>query len=97
MRLWQPQLFNILEKFSRSNETIVAKGDPPTFCEILDYSTTRTKNETNQIVLHCEKIIIDNSVYMQITIVNASSILAIFFAGIFVNLLGNKFLLCKID
>ncbi|XP_046815790.1 synaptic vesicle glycoprotein 2B-like [Vespa crabro] len=96
IRLWQPQLFAILQDFNPIDFNIT--DYEPAFCEILDavtYSSAQNANLTNNIieVTNCSKIVIPESMYIDSTIVSTAAIFFLFVASMFVTLLGHKNLL----
>ncbi|GAB1864206.1 Major facilitator superfamily (MFS) profile domain-containing protein [Camponotus japonicus] len=90
LRLWQPQLFTTIENFNSLNTNI----SNPTFCEILDISTSAKENITVSLeeMSNCEKIVIADSIYVDTIIVSVVSSFCIFCASIFVNYLQHKYL-----
>ncbi|KAL6427218.1 hypothetical protein ACFW04_008670 [Cataglyphis niger] len=90
LRLWQPQLFATIENFNNLDSNITN----PTFCEILDISTSVKENKT--IILekmsNCENIVIADSIYIDSIIVSVTSSVCILCASIFVNYLQHKYL-----
>ncbi|CAL7946178.1 unnamed protein product [Xylocopa violacea] len=76
IRLWQPQLFAILDNFDGTSYNLTA-GYEPTFCEILDLSTAagRTSASVAENVT-CTDIVVNESVYV-------STIIIAFFSGVF--------------
>ncbi|CAL1688229.1 unnamed protein product [Lasius platythorax] len=89
IRLWQPQLFATIENFNSLDTNITN----PTFCEILDISTS-VKNKTAALeeMSNCENIVISDSIYIDTIIVSATSSVFIFCASIYVNYLQHKYL-----
>ncbi|KOC68366.1 Synaptic vesicle glycoprotein 2B [Habropoda laboriosa] len=68
-RLWQPQLFTILENFVPANYNLTAEHSP-TFCEILDLSSA--PNATSMIADEhsiCVNSVVNESVYTNTVIV----------------------------
>lgn len=95
LRLWQPQLFAILNNFNSFDYN--STNGEPTFCEILDYSTMVSANQsaahaTAQIT-SCTNTVVPDSVYVDTIIVSATSNLFILIAGVLVNVLRHKKLL----
>lgn len=54
LRLWQPQLFTTIENFNSLNTNITN----PSFCEILDISTSVKENRTTTLeeMSNCENV-----------------------------------------
>ncbi|XP_029674988.1 synaptic vesicle glycoprotein 2B-like isoform X2 [Formica exsecta] len=90
LRLWQPQLFTTIENFNSLNTNITN----PSFCEILDISTSVKENRTTTLekMSNCENIVIADSIYIDNIIVSITSSVCIFCASIFVNYLQHKYL-----
>ncbi|KAH0955694.1 hypothetical protein HN011_001947, partial [Eciton burchellii] len=91
LRLWQPQLFTTIENFDSLNSEV----ENPTFCEILDLSTTADANKTATFegaAPSCESVVVSDSTYIDTVIVSASASIFILFASIFVNYLEHKYL-----
>lgn len=96
LRLWLPQIFAILEQFDYISYDHVDEN--PTFCQILDISTSVTANETAMTVdtdkdEYCEQVIVDSSMYLNIIIISTCSCVAFILGKMFIKLLGNKNLL----
>ncbi|KAK2580653.1 hypothetical protein KPH14_007759 [Odynerus spinipes] len=95
IRLWQPQIFAILENFDPIKYNI--NDHEPAFCEILDAATNLAKN-TSMIggdvePKNCSEVVISESMYIDSMIVSATSIVSLSLASVLVNLLGHKNLL----
>ncbi|XP_071626328.1 synaptic vesicle glycoprotein 2B [Temnothorax longispinosus] len=89
-RLWQPQLFATINHFYSLNTNITN----PTFCEILDFSTSINANKTVlEGTSSCENIVVSDSMYIDTIIVSASASICILSASIFVNYLKHRYLL----
>ncbi|XP_050463756.1 synaptic vesicle glycoprotein 2B-like [Cataglyphis hispanica] len=90
LRLWQPQLFATIENFNNLDSNITN----PTFCEILDISTSVKENKTTILekMSNCENIVIADSIYIDSIIVSVTSSVCILCASIFVNYLQHKYL-----
>ncbi|XP_015181733.1 PREDICTED: synaptic vesicle glycoprotein 2B-like [Polistes dominula] len=94
IRLWQPQLFSILNDFNPIDNNIT--DHEPAFCEILDIVTySKNTNVTSDMIeaVDCSNIVISEKMYTDSTIVSMSTISSLFIASMFVNLLGHKILL----
>ncbi|XP_058797394.1 synaptic vesicle glycoprotein 2B-like isoform X2 [Phymastichus coffea] len=94
LRLWQPQLFTILNNFSNGTDDNLNN----TFCNILDNSTTylpKQYNGSNDLINYeeCETKPVDGSVYLFTIFVSISTNICLFLATILVNRMGNKNLL----
>lgn len=91
LRLWQPQLFATIENFYSLDMNITN----PTFCEILDISTSMNANKTIALeeISNCESIIVPESMYRDTVIVAATSSFFILSASVFVNFLQHKYIL----
>lgn len=90
LRLWQPQLFATIENFYNLDTNITN----PTFCEILDFSTSINANKTVALegMSSCESIVSD-TMYIDTIIVATISSIFILSASIFVNFLQHRYLL----
>lgn len=90
LRLWQPQLFATIENFNSLSTDITN----PTFCEILDISTSIKENTTVGLkeTSNCEKIVIADSIYIDTIIVSVISSFCILCASVFVNYFQHKYL-----
>ncbi|KYM81003.1 Synaptic vesicle glycoprotein 2A [Atta colombica] len=90
LRLWQPQLFATIDNFYSFDTNITE----PTFCEILDISTSINRNKTVALERStCKNIVVSNSMYMDSVIVSATSCIFILCASVIVNFLQHKYLL----
>ncbi|KAG5327294.1 SV2B protein, partial [Pseudoatta argentina] len=90
LRLWQPQLFATINNFYSLDTNITE----PTFCEILDISTSINANKTVALERStCETIVVSNTMYMDSVIVSATSCIFILCASVIVNFLQHKYLL----
>ncbi|XP_011692708.1 PREDICTED: synaptic vesicle glycoprotein 2B-like [Wasmannia auropunctata] len=91
LRLWQPQLFATIDNFY-SLDTNVTN---PTFCEILDISTSINANRTVALeeISTCENILISDTMYIDTIIVSSTSSIFILAASVFVHFLQHKYLL----
>ncbi|XP_015517587.1 synaptic vesicle glycoprotein 2B isoform X1 [Neodiprion lecontei] len=93
IRLWLPQLFTIIENFDDIGYDDT-KG-PPTFCEMLDISMIAEANKTslNSTTIdprHCENMVVDKSVYINIVVICIVSTVFFIFMSAVVNILGQK-------
>ncbi|XP_077255282.1 uncharacterized protein LOC143893605 [Temnothorax americanus] len=88
-RLWQPQLFATINHFYSLNTNITN----PTFCEILDFSTSINANNALEETSSCENIVVSDSMYIDTIIVSASASICILSASIFVNYMKHRYLL----
>ncbi|XP_072752510.1 uncharacterized protein [Anoplolepis gracilipes] len=90
VRLWQPQLFAMVENFNSLDTNITN----PTFCEILDISTSIKDNKTAALkeMSNCETIVIADSMYIDSILVSFTASVCILCASIFVNYLQHKYL-----
>ncbi|XP_017890725.1 synaptic vesicle glycoprotein 2B-like [Ceratina calcarata] len=92
IRLWQPQLFAILENFDPTNYNLTAKY-APTFCEILDLSSVTNISATISENVTCTNITVKESVYTKTLIVSASGSALLLLASYALNFLNHKVLL----
>ncbi|KAG7201620.1 hypothetical protein KM043_004360 [Ampulex compressa] len=92
LRLWQPQLFAMLDNFDSDKHNMTDRD--PTFCEILDLSTMSANVEVPASdAPGCQNTIVSDSVYIDTIIVSLTANFFLLSAGVFVNLLGHKKLL----
>ncbi|KAL2739332.1 synaptic vesicle glycoprotein 2B-like [Vespula maculifrons] len=99
IRLWQPQLFAILQDFNPIDFNIT--DHDPAFCEILDAVTYQSAQSLQNMdlsgdiieVVNCSKVVISENMYIDSTIVSIAAIVFLFVASMFVTLLGHKNLL----
>lgn len=91
LRLWQPQLFATIDNFHNLGTNIT----DPTFCEILDISTSINANKTVALegTSSCENIVVSDTMYLDTIIVSSTSSIFILCASIFVNFLQHRYLL----
>ncbi|KAK1127476.1 hypothetical protein K0M31_004013 [Melipona bicolor] len=92
-RLWQPQLFTILENFDPADHNLTAEHSS-TFCEILDLSAvangTFAATAGNAT---CTNIVVDDSVYVNTVIVAAFGCLLLLLNSFLLNILNHQILL----
>ncbi|XP_012227333.2 synaptic vesicle glycoprotein 2B-like [Linepithema humile] len=94
LRLWQPQLFATIHNFDHLDTNITN----PTFCEILDISTSATtmsdlnKTVAFEEISSCENIIVSDATYIDTVIVATTSSIFILSGSVFVNFLEHKYL-----
>ncbi|XP_031832422.1 synaptic vesicle glycoprotein 2C [Nomia melanderi] len=88
IRLWQPQLFTILENFNSSNYN--ATSGESSFCEILDFSTMRNATEMEET---CVNAAVSESVYIKTVVIASLGSFLLLLATISSHFLGHKKLL----
>ncbi|XP_076658715.1 uncharacterized protein LOC143362431 [Halictus rubicundus] len=90
IRLWQPQLFTILDNFDSVNYNGTTERDP-SFCEILDYSTAQKAAEVEQSA--CANIVVSQSVYLNIVVISTAGSVLLLSASFISQVLTHKNLL----
>ncbi|XP_043259297.1 synaptic vesicle glycoprotein 2A-like [Colletes gigas] len=92
IRLWQPQLFTMLENFqSQYNGT---EGNDSTFCEIMDLSIHKQNNFTADAEGSiCVNTVVNESVYMNTVIIAAFTNLCLLVTNLTLNIVNHKTLL----
>ncbi|XP_015610531.1 synaptic vesicle glycoprotein 2B [Cephus cinctus] len=95
-RLWMPQIFALLDKFSGENYNY--SNGAPGFCEILDFSTAVTANNTvaaaeSIVETECKNIVVDDRVYLNSIIMSCTVAVGFVFVGALLKFIGNKKLL----
>ncbi|OAD47035.1 Synaptic vesicle glycoprotein 2B [Eufriesea mexicana] len=92
IRLWQPQLFTILENFDAEDYDLTAGQQ--TFCEILDLSSTSANASATGVGnASCANLLVDESVYVNTIIVYIFSSFPILLTSFLLNILNHKILL----
>ncbi|XP_033328680.2 uncharacterized protein LOC117221661 [Megalopta genalis] len=89
IRLWQPQLFAILNNFDSSNHNATTEGDP-SFCEILDRSTVQKAAEVDQLA--CQNIV-SESIYLNTIIIATVACLFVISTSFVSQFLNHRLLL----
>ncbi|XP_076750991.1 synaptic vesicle glycoprotein 2B isoform X2 [Xylocopa sonorina] len=93
IRLWQPQLFAILDNFDRTSHNLTA-GYEPTFCEILDLSSAADRTYANVAGnVTCTNVVVNESVYMTTIIVSLFGAILLLTASFAQYILRHKILL----
>ncbi|XP_043791118.1 synaptic vesicle glycoprotein 2B-like isoform X1 [Apis laboriosa] len=91
-RLWQPQLFTILENFDPLNYNLTAEHES-TFCEILDFSTSLSASENTVENATCKNIVVNESVYVNTIIISTLGSFFLLSSSFILNYLRYKILL----
>ncbi|XP_076245974.1 putative transporter SVOPL [Calliopsis andreniformis] len=90
IRLWQPQLFTILDNFESGNNATA--GRDPSFCEILDFSVARNR-EISMENSTCVNTVVNDAVYMNSILVSILGSICLLVASFLSNILTHKSIL----
>ncbi|XP_043589962.1 synaptic vesicle 2-related protein-like [Bombus pyrosoma] len=91
IRMWQPQLFTILENFDPVNHNLTEEHKS-TFCEILDFFSVADETSA-AIEENCTNIVVSKSVYVNTIVVTAFGGILILLSSFLLNILKYKILL----
>ncbi|XP_078049211.1 putative transporter svop-1 [Augochlora pura] len=86
IRLWQPQLFAILDRFDSTRHNRTMDGNP-TFCEILDHSTIQKAADVEQLA--CRNIV-SKSVYLNTIVISSVASLLLISASFVSQILSHR-------
>ena len=92
IRLWQPQLFTILDNYNSLNNNATA-GQDLSFCEILDTSTVANGVPAVAENSTCVNSVVNGTVYLNTIIVSAFGCTCLLMASLILNILNHRNLL----